>query len=161
MRTIFTAIAMVAGLLPSWGQVSIERQVSASSGKSTFNGMLVVDWTLGETCVETYADNGGLMVSEGFHQVGLTATATSEGPLPYQVQVFPNPVSMTLYVSADASGSLTASLFSLDGKELSTANLGLPVERAAISMSSLPAATYVLVFKDQGGSSQAFKIQKI
>lgn len=146
--------------LPLTAQVAPERWVIASSGGQSSSGNLSLSWTLGEPMTETY-NASGLTVSQGFQQEALTTTGTHDASLFYEVTVFPNPTSQTLYVTApDADGPLLAELVGLNGTVLWSQQLAQPIEKSPIPVAALPAATYFLVLRNDDGMSTTFKIQK-
>lgn len=143
-----------------WSQVYMERSVMAASGGGSSSGSLSLSWTLGEPVTETYTAVG-LLVTQGFHQEGLVSTGTHTANLPFEVEVYPNPTSLTLYVTAETDKPLLAEIISLDGKVLRTQQLDRPVVHSPIPMAELPAAAYFLVLKSENGSFTSFKIQKL
>jgi hypothetical protein len=141
-------------------QVAQERWVIATSGGQSSSGSLSLSWTLGEPMTETY-NASGLTVSQGFQQGALNTTGTHDASLFYEVTVFPNPTSQTLYVTApDADSPLLAELVGLNGTVLWSQQLAHPIEKSPIPVAMLPEATYFLVLRNDDGMSTTFKIQK-
>ena len=152
-------LLLLLSQVPILAQVTQERTVMASAGDQSSSGSLSLNWTLGEPMADTY-NASGLSVSQGFHQGGLNATGTHDARLPYEVEVFPNPTSITLFVTAATNQPLRAELIGLDGRLLLVQQLDYPVVKSAIPMADYPAATYFLVLKNENGLSTSFKIQK-
>jgi hypothetical protein len=141
-------------------QVAQERWVIANSGGQSSSGSLSLSWTLGEPMAESY-NASGLTVSQGFQQEALSITGTHDASLFYEVTVFPNPTSQTLYVTApDADSPLMAELVAPNGTVLWSQQLAHPIVKSPIPVAALPAATYFLVLKNDDGMSTTFKIQK-
>jgi len=82
---IFNAYFLMS--LAMYGQ-SQPQQVIASSGGSGSSGDVSMGWTLGETVIATFS-TGSAILTQGFHQPGLTVTAisTTDG-LPFKVEAY-------------------------------------------------------------------------
>ncbi|MFQ5447901.1 MAG: T9SS type A sorting domain-containing protein [Saprospiraceae bacterium] len=137
---------------------SLQNKVVAAGGESFTSATASLDWTLGETVVQTWAN--GVMLAQGFHQVFELATPVFERPSSnFEIKVYPNPATDWLALETDAGQPLTATLYDLYGRTLLTREFGPQTEK--LDLSALPPGTYLLGVADEAGPVQTFKFQKI
>jgi hypothetical protein len=67
MKLIVSTLLLFFGLMGQMIGQSIERQVISCMGHSFVNANVQVDFTLGETAIQTFSMNG-IVVTQGFHQ---------------------------------------------------------------------------------------------
>jgi hypothetical protein len=79
---------------------SIQPSVIASAGGSYANDHLQLDWTLGESVIETVA-GGGFILTQGFHQPDVLHVSTLEIQDLGTLSLFPNPARDILHVTVD------------------------------------------------------------
>ncbi|MGB4848857.1 MAG: hypothetical protein WBP41_13110, partial [Saprospiraceae bacterium] len=80
---------------------TIERQIISSAGETMSRGDYNLDFTLGETMVQTFEN--GYQLSEGFQQVWLITTALSDPVSDWNVNVYPNPTVGLLNIESEES----------------------------------------------------------
>lgn len=116
MKLTFTIAALFLSSL-LWAQLSLDRQVIASTGQSVATGTLQVDYTVGETVITT-ASAATLTLTQGFHQpealpVGIALTHAT-----FELNAYPNPTQdqVTLDIQSSEAGSLTLHLVNSKGQ---------------------------------------------
>ena len=97
-----------------------------------------IEWTIGQLNVITLS-NQGITITQGFHQIDETITPLALGLNPIAVNVYPNPVSTTLYLSIPQSvGECTYQMFDLEGRVIFSGsgqgNLSLDMEGVAVGV---------------------------
>ena len=131
----------------------LERQVVASAGDHLQSGSLTLDWTLGETMVETYESSNNLSLNQGFRVGSIIMVGTFEPSNDLKFEAFPNPTSEIVYVSSNSNKRLSVAIVDLMGRTLSIQDIEFPVVKAPIYLSGLPAATYFLRISDKSGNA--------
>lgn len=76
-----------------------------------------LEWTLGETMVETLTEQSFLL-TQGFHQSYFVVDAWRNSEFEFQIQVFPNPTPDWLYLETDAPHQLSIELVDMMGRVL-------------------------------------------
>ena len=102
---IFAFLNLLVGSISFGYSQNLSPSVLASAGGSNKTNEISLDWTLGESAIETYSSANGL-ITEGFHQPILILTQKLPNvPLlvsGYTIKVFPNPVSSTLNININS-----------------------------------------------------------
>jgi len=99
---------------------TIQNSVISSTGGSSSAGNVKMDYTLGETVIETFSA-GGNTLTQGFHQTNLTLVAVENVELFAEISVFPNPTSEFVNIDIPANYKLMEiSMFDVTGKLLKT-----------------------------------------
>jgi len=96
--------------LPANAQLTLKRQVTASTGGSGLIGNILIQYTVGEPAVSTLL-TGNLLLTEGFQQPELPALPPGEDAIKNYI-LYPNPASTTVKVQFDLLTE-TAVLFRL------------------------------------------------
>ena len=134
------------------GAQSITPEVVASAGEHFENGNVQLSWTLGEIAVSTY-DNGGNILTEGFHQPELLITSIEEvSELDMMVNIFPNPTSD--FINIEFTGNNTdmlVELFDMNGKEVSRVDVDAYQMETGINVSNMAAGGYLLRLTEENG----------
>lgn len=134
------------------GAQSITPEVVASAGEHFENGNVQLSWTLGEIAVSTY-DNGGNILTEGFHQPELLITSIEEvSELDMMVNIFPNPTSD--FINIEFTGNKTdmlVELFDMNGKEVSRVDVDAYQMETGINVSNMAAGGYLLRLTEENG----------
>jgi hypothetical protein len=132
--------------------VMLQAQEVVSSGGSHASGANVsLSWTIGEPVVSTLS-TGGYILTQGFHQSRLSATAIEHTPIPgFNLLVYPNPFLYVLHLSVEEGdfSRLDYQLLTVDGKSLLTKPIKSKV--SDIDMQAYPAANYLLLVRQQSG----------
>lgn len=114
MKKIFVLAAVMAGSLAASAQ-SADRQVLGSAGSSFENTSLQVDYTVGETVIQS-GSSGSYTISQGFQQNNTNTTAIGEKQLNVDFVLYPNPAQDQVILSLSAGSSF--------GVQLSLSDIG-------------------------------------
>ena len=99
---------------------TIQNSVISSTGGSSSTSNLKMDYTLGETVIETFSA-GGNTLTQGFHQTNLTLVAIENVELFAEISIYPNPTSEFVNIDIPANYKLMEiSMFDVTGKLLKT-----------------------------------------
>lgn len=132
--------------------------VISSNGDSKTVGGMEVSWTIGEVIIETFTGNTAI-VTQGFHQPGLSVTAVTEVLFPeMEISLFPNPTAdiLSLQFSEYIEG-LRYILLDVTGKVLE--NKQILAADVRISMSPYAKGAYILkVIDDSLQNIQTFRV---
>jgi len=158
MKKVLPSIFAIALVIHSVPAQTLQNEVVAAGGESYSTSTAGLDWTLGETVVESWSN--GVKLAQGFHQVFELATPVFERPCSnIEIKVYPNPATDWLALETDAYQPLTATLYDLYGRTLLTPQFGLQTEK--LDLSALPPGTYLVGVADEAGPVQTFKFQKV
>ena len=149
-------------------------EVISSAGNISKSSSVSLDWTLGETVVESSKTNDK-HYTQGFHQTYLKVTTvlpTNNTRLSsdYNMTVFPNPVEAILEVKIssenlpqDEIGKVDLFLFNLVGQQLLVQKTNEKSGGSTfIDMSTFASGTYFLkAQKENGVLLKSFKITKV
>lgn len=126
---------------------SIERQVTAASGSSGTGANITVDYTIGETIVQT-ASGGGNTLTQGFHQPA-SAPVGIKDITAFNYNIYPNPFTDYVQVELTTEQTSTVKLQITDlygrvvyNREITTVTTGDNVYN--INTATLAAGTYIL-----------------
>jgi hypothetical protein len=157
-------LSLISALLASAQQAFLAPVVIASAGNTSIsaNGTKL-SFTLGETAIASLA-TADVSLGQGFHNGSLVTTKVDETALAdWGVQVFPNPTSQTVFVefaTPKTGGTLQASLWDLQGRQLMAATSMLVFLKNPIDVHHLPPGAYLLRLADGAGSTTAVRIVK-
>ncbi len=99
---------------------SIQNSVIGAAGTSATNGGITMDFTLGETVIETFTA-GGNTLTQGFHQTKLTLVAIENEFLFPEISIYPNPATEFIHVEIPENHTaLEFLLYDVNGKLLKT-----------------------------------------
>jgi Secretion system C-terminal sorting domain len=161
-KTLITALFVFAAMLTQ--AQTVARSVIGSCGESFVNANGSIQWTIGETAVETYSSSSNF-VTQGFQQPDANPTGITEQHATIDLDLFPNPATdhVTLQFGADASGEYVVEVFNALGQQLSSQAINVTSgSRSDISVSTLADGIYfVSVRKVNSNASTSFKINKI
>ena len=155
MRHLVLVLILVLAVIASPAQ-----EVISSGGDAHTAGGIEVSWTIGEVFIGTHTGNRNI-VTQGFHQTGLSVTAITESLLPeIEIALFPNPTAEFLmlelseyleglsYILLDMTGRV------MENKRITSANV-------RISMSRYEKGTYLLKVMDTSlRDIQTFRVVK-
>ncbi|MFO7616521.1 MAG: T9SS type A sorting domain-containing protein [Bacteroidales bacterium] len=149
-------------ILFSFALTAKGQEVIASGGHHAKSGDVQLSWTIGEPVIGTLKA-GGYILTQGFHQTRLSASAIDDLPLPgLKLSVYPNPFSDLLHLRIDEGdySHLQYSLLSLEGKTLREKKIN--ANQTDIEMGSLPDGYYLLQVRDASGKTvKTYKVAKI
>ena len=125
MKTKFLFITLMAlfGLSHAAFGQSLERNVIASSGRSCSGVNINIDYTIGETLVQTYT-GGSTILTQGFHQPATGNVSIEEVTDVISSNVFPNPFTdvVQLELNINQPASVELKLSDITGRILNVAN---------------------------------------
>jgi hypothetical protein len=166
-KTLFFSMLIIC-VLPNCYSQNLNPNVIASAGGIAKTDKISLEWTLGESAVETITSAKNLY-TQGFHQPYLAVKSFHSPPqdnilLGYNIAIAPNPARSFVNVSIGAKDSekYLLSLFDMDGKtvyarQITGNNLFIRIE-----MGHLPSGVYLVnVRNDSGIMRKAFKIIKV
>ena len=137
---------------------SLERQVIGSVGGS-FSGAFQVDWTVGETVIQT-ASGGSSILTQGFHQPPDLPNAVKPIAAMQGISAFPNPTGgMLNLTSLTSTGDASVFITDMSGKAVNKLiwNTASP---AQIDLGHCAPGVYNIQVHS-GGKLAVFKITRI
>ena len=97
MRLFITVLSCSLSLIV-FGQTNSEAVIS-SSGVTLQSSQNILDFTIGETVIESFVND--FTLTQGFHQSEITITDISHHKLDFNISIYPNP--STNYLNIDFS----------------------------------------------------------
>jgi hypothetical protein len=122
MKTIFITIGLSLLTPILLKSQSVLPAVLSSSGDFYSNASGMVQWTLGETMVETY-NTSGHFITQGFHQPDVLATAAPTYQMSNeQIGLYPNPATdhITLEFGQNSEGNYQIDIYNSLGQIVKT-----------------------------------------
>ncbi|MEI6578616.1 MAG: T9SS type A sorting domain-containing protein [Eubacteriales bacterium] len=136
---------------------TIQNSVISSAGGSSSTSNVKMDYTLGETVIETFSA-GGNTLTQGFHQTNLTLVAIENVELFAEMSVYPNPTSEFVNLDIPANYNLLdVNMYDVTGKLIRTKTnvSGL----VTFNVNDLATGTYYLqVINPQTQQFKTFKL---
>lgn len=120
MKTISLCILLALSFSAGYAQLSIERQVIATSGQTLASGSLSQDFTLGESATRTVT-SGSIHLTQGFQQGNLGPSSTVATLLAdNEWVIYPQPARDRLFIRLDRPHikSIRLEVFDLLGRTL-------------------------------------------
>lgn len=140
--------------------------VIAAAGEISKSSTIVLEWTVGETAIETVSSSSSLY-TQGFHQpsIDVQRIGSSDGALVMKniVRVFPNPTTSVLNIQLDKVPEvpLLVTLVDANGRVLINNNFPPKSNVLKINVSRFAQGTYFLRITDIKGSTRGeFKVIK-
>ncbi len=159
-KIFFLAICLF-GSAVLHAQAELERDVVTSAGSEFQQGTLELCWTLGEIATETYT-NASLIITSGFQQgKPHPPVSVGEQALDAMITAYPNPTFDEVHLTVQTTENIRATLYSTDGKELSTLAIEPSHLSYTISLTHLPAGHYWLYLANDKNQFKTYHIQKI
>lgn len=150
------------------GTAANAQSVLNSTGGYGMAGGNTFEYALGDVVAGTTLSSSSLVVTQGVLQPGVATTGIHPIPTITGLQVFPSPVSSTLYLQPDLGrgGVLHYELYDAAGRLVIARNAALQTgnERQEMDVHSLAVGQYMLQVQWQSGavnSAGAYKIQKL
>jgi len=137
------------------GQMIAPQLVASGGGVSN-----EMEWSVGETVISTYAVSG-FMLTQGFHQSNITVVPVDVFEIPeFDVQVYPNPVMNTLFISLSElpNEALEMEFYDLNGKTILRSKLN--AVSAEIDASTWASGVYLLRIKMTDNVVKTWKVIK-
>lgn len=159
MKTAF--VLLFIGMSSYLFGQSIQPSVIASAGGTFTNGQLQLDWTIGETVIET-VENGEHILTQGFHQPDIFTVSTLNFNENISLTLHPNPVQDQLHIT----GNLTIArngqfqLFNAMSQLVWTAAFSGKTINTTIDMTSLASGVYffTMISGDEVKGIQIIKV---
>lgn len=158
-------LLILSGLGVSSGGLAqqLSPSVMATAGGVARSQTMTLEWTLGESVVETHQATDRLY-TQGFHQPTLHVTEQLVGSdAGYEFMVAPNPVSSHLTVTAKhvREVPLQLQLTDMTGRQFALPYLPATAESMQVDMARFPAGTYLLhIGTDAGPTLKTYKVVK-
>ncbi|MEM7038661.1 MAG: T9SS type A sorting domain-containing protein [Bacteroidota bacterium] len=141
-RTFLILIAWtLTGILAPVRAQSLAPEVLATAGASDSAAAGQLHWTAGEAVINTLTA-GGNILTQGFHQTQLTVTALEEST-PEGLEVFPNPVSETLFLRSGQPLNAKIELVDMHGRVVRTREI-VDAHQQTLDVRALSEGTYIL-----------------
>ena len=148
-------------------------EVISSAGDISKNSSISLEWTLGETIIES-SKTSNRQYTQGFHQTYLKVIsilpAQNESLISdYNMTVFPNPVEAILEVKVSTEnlrqheiGKVDLYLFNFMGQQLLIQKINEESGSTFVDMTVFPSGTYFLkAQKENGFTLKSFKVTKL
>lgn len=138
---------------------TIERSVLASAGSSYTNSNYSIDWTMGESTVNT-GSSGTYSVTQGFHQFYFKTGGKEETSIIKGLKYYPNPTSNSIILEfTHSSETALINIYDLNGKLLLNQDWNT-FKCISIDLSTYPCGIYYFqLILD--GKSNGIKITKM
>lgn len=165
MKSVLLSLALAFCAGSVYAQYTVP-QVIGSAGGHGRSAKVTLEWTVGETFIQTHRAPG-LIVTQGFHQGDLRISKKASTRLPDEsalaelnIRAFPNPTYdyVSLHLQVDELQDYSYVIYDMAGQELFRAN----IEQAAVSadFTALPKANYLLVVRQREVPVKVFQIIK-
>lgn len=164
MKKWLFSFALLAGFLPVILAQTLSPSIISPNGGIAENSIMILEWTIGETAVETYR-SGKEFYTEGFHQPSLVvkpsdqmadiAPRTSTTELTNGiVRVMPNPVYsvLTVHLELDHQLDLQISILDMHGQILNTRTATIDKGDISLDFTKYPSGMYMLHVNSSDGS---------
>ena len=162
---LYLIIIAAATSSPSFSQKD-NHSVIAAAGDISKSSTLVLEWTVGETAIETVSSSSSLY-TQGFHQPSLDVQRirSSDGALVMKniLHVFPNPVTSVLNIQLEKIPEVPLLITFVDANGSVLINNSFPRKSNVlkINVSRFPQGTYFLRIRDIKGSTRGeYKVIK-
>lgn len=139
------------------------QSVLATAGGSDMKQNMILEWTLGESFVESVTTRGK-WYTEGFHQPMLSARAVSPSTAGYDISIFPNPTQelLNVLIKTPEAEDLKLTLADVTGKTIYTQRVPSGTPEIQVSVKHLPEGMYMLsVANPKGYRINSFKVIKL
>jgi hypothetical protein len=141
-------------LLPS---IFIAQQVISSQGESYSNATTKIDFTIGETVVNTVS-NGTNDLTQGFHQTNWIFVGVEDLHPETQVNIYPNPSVDELTIETLSFNGLSFEIVDAVGKLVEHDELN--AEKTPVKIARLAPGNYTLNIRHGGQVWKTFKLIK-
>ena len=153
---------------------TINNNVIASGGTSLKKGNMQLEYTLGETCINTLSSSSN-KITQGFHQPNIVVARIAASELPENISeltstsdekiaedlslnIFPNPTTDFVNITSESTVEINLTLIDASGKIIQ--NLKHNSNQTQIDFTSIKAGTYFIVAQS-GNAKNTYKVIKI
>jgi hypothetical protein len=149
----------VTGLLIVCSTCQIQAQSVSSSVNSSAGDYKVMpgyslQYTLGESSVQTYNANQKVL-TEGFQQNNLTINAIDEQTANSGIRIFPNPTASTLFIASEKfSPETQVTLFDMLGRVIMVSNKKVENHTLRLDITTLAQGSYIIQIIDNYNQTQ-------
>lgn len=133
------------------------QEVVSTQGDSYSNSNASMDFTVGETVINTGTD-GNTTITQGFHQTNWDLLDIEEHVPTFEATVFPNPATHVLNIEVSEFENVSYSL--CDSKGNIVAQDELSSERTLIEVSQLAPGAYSLFLSNETKNIKTFRLVK-
>lgn len=171
-------IILLTGLWVNLSAQSIQNKVIASGGATYVKPTAQLEFTLGETFVQTFTKSTAI-ITQGFHQPSLTVARITDEPnseevmsetipvrdMPepanFKFNAYPNPVTNLLYIEANGDYRGKAAVIVMDANGRTVQEVTLDGSQTTIDFSGSAPGTYLLRVVDSSfGAKETFRVIK-
>ncbi len=163
---MITRSLFVSGILLLLSKVimaqSPDPYVIGTAGEVDKTEHISLEWTIGETFVNSYSDDG-LMVTEGYHQPLIIERLIEEPIVGFTINVFPNPVSsiLNIFIASEVDEKVLIRIIDMDGRLIYSVEVNSHLFSDEFDMSSYGNGLYLLTAKSTSGNiNETYKIFK-
>jgi hypothetical protein len=135
----------------------LSQEVISTQGDSYSNATANIDFTIGETVIETVSD-GSYDLTQGFHQTHWYFAGVDDFSPQLSLEVFPNPVSNDLFVRGECPARSRYALIDAQGKRVMEG--GLEANETQIVVQGLAPGAYTLQVRTEDMVLKNFKLVK-
>ena len=158
MRKIILFLIAV-GTINTANSQSASPELICSGGDSFHNSTYLLDWSVGESVIETYG-SGAYVLTQGFHQSDYSAVKVEDLRTDIKLSVYPNPATdfITIEFPAFQKQKLTVTLTDQTGKVFVRKQIVNNTEQ--LDFSSYSCGIYFLTAEFDNQKIKSFKIIK-
>ena len=152
MKKLLITVALFTVSIASFSQ-----EVVGTQGGSYTNGINVLDFTIGETVIETVG--GAQQLTQGFHQTRWDFVGLEDFSSSVEISVYPNPMENELKIKTTHFNNIEFCVYDALGRKIKAGELQSYLTSLDVSQCSL--GTYTLVLSDKMGNVlKSFKLIK-
>ena len=138
--------------------------VLAAAGGFEVGQNITLEWTLGETFVESVTTRANWF-TEGFHQPLLSASPLSPSAARgYEIKIYPNPTEelLNIFIKTPEEEKLKLTLVDVTGKTIYTQWLPLSTPELQLNLKNIPEGMYMLsLISPKGYRINSYKVIKL
>ncbi len=136
-------------------------EIITTSGDTYQTNNYQLDFTIGETVIDTYSDNDKFL-TQGFHQTSVLLVSLIDLNTNFDVSIFPNPTQKNITIQCkENQENIIVELISVDGKILQKGKIPQGTLQHILDLSLLANGNYFIHLKKENNISlKIFKIQK-
>lgn len=136
---------------------ALSQEVIATQGDSYSNANASIDYTIGETIIQTVSD-GNYDLTQGFHQTHWYFAGVEDLSPQFAVEVFPNPMTNDLILRGEALAGTNYTFYDANGKIVLEG--ALTASETQLSVQSLAPGPYTLQVRTGEAVLKNFKLVK-
>lgn len=158
----FFKIYLTAAVFLFIGNIGFGQQATSSSGGEYTSGLYVLNYTIGESVIETLI--GSSILTQGFHQSKLTVSSIYEyRNLRAKIHLYPNPTTSNLNIMIAANAkNYNVMVINMFGKILKDEKVWLGESPTVIDFNDFKPGVYLVrIIDHQRIVLQTFKVVKL